>query len=332
LWAPRPGALPQTISASRPKLPRSPCLPACLPAVCLSVDLPAEKAWEAIISAPEVARGYSQQIVETEHLFKALLEQPAGLARRVLSKAGLNPTQVGYLNWWQLWVPGTGGGWRLRKQSGNAMQPAAFTCKQDGRPLLGCVLASPLRLHLPCPPSYPSSASRVVIHNALLQLLDRTDAFIRKQPKISGNYEQILGRSLEGLVNRAEELKVKWKVSRRGWLGGVGEWAWAGDEGNACLFAATHCWHVTSSAAWLPCRLSLPATAGRRLPACLPAQLLPKLLSKYCLLLPPAASCCLLLPTAAHCCGTCPIAAPAGPVCERGGAAAGDGGRPSLRC
>lgn len=34
------------------------------------------------------------QIVETEHLFKALLEQPNGLARRILSKAGLNPTQV----------------------------------------------------------------------------------------------------------------------------------------------------------------------------------------------------------------------------------------------
>ena len=26
---------------------------------------------------------------------KALLEQPNGLARRILSKAGLNPTQVG---------------------------------------------------------------------------------------------------------------------------------------------------------------------------------------------------------------------------------------------
>ncbi len=54
-----------------------------------------EKAWEAIISAPEVARGYSQQIVETEHLFKALLEQPNGLARRIMTKAGANPTQVG---------------------------------------------------------------------------------------------------------------------------------------------------------------------------------------------------------------------------------------------
>jgi hypothetical protein len=53
-----------------------------------------EKAWEAIISAPEIARNYSQQIVETEHLFKALLEQPNGLARRIMSKAGANPTQV----------------------------------------------------------------------------------------------------------------------------------------------------------------------------------------------------------------------------------------------
>ena len=34
----------------------------------------------------------SQQIVETEHLFKCLLEQPNGLARRILAKAGSNPT------------------------------------------------------------------------------------------------------------------------------------------------------------------------------------------------------------------------------------------------
>lgn len=46
------------------------------------------------MAAPEIARGYSQQLVETEHLFKALLEQPGGLARRVASKAGLNPTQL----------------------------------------------------------------------------------------------------------------------------------------------------------------------------------------------------------------------------------------------
>ena len=36
----------------------------------------------------------SQQIVETEHLFKALLEQPNGLARRIVAKAGSNPTEL----------------------------------------------------------------------------------------------------------------------------------------------------------------------------------------------------------------------------------------------
>eukprot|EP00889_Picochlorum_renovo_P008279 jgi/Picre1/35309/NNA_002771.t1 len=93
-----------------------------------------EKAWEAIVSAPEIARSNSQQIVETEHLFKALLEQPNGLARRILSKAGLNPTRV----------------------------------------------------------------------------LDKTEAFVKKQPKVSGNYEQVLGRSLENLITEAERLKKKW--------------------------------------------------------------------------------------------------------------------------
>ena len=34
------------------------------------------------------------QIVETEHLLKALLEQPNGLARRILAKAGANPSQL----------------------------------------------------------------------------------------------------------------------------------------------------------------------------------------------------------------------------------------------
>ncbi len=47
---------------------------------------------------------------------------------------------------------------------------------------------------------------------SLLQLLDKVDASIRKQPTVRGNYEQILGRSLESLVNRAEELKTKWQV------------------------------------------------------------------------------------------------------------------------
>jgi ATP-dependent Clp protease ATP-binding subunit ClpB len=93
-----------------------------------------EKAWEAIVSAPEIARDYSQQIVETEHLFKALLEQPNGLARRIITKAGLNPTRV----------------------------------------------------------------------------LEQTEAFVRKQPRVSGNYEQVLGRSLESAITEAERLKKKW--------------------------------------------------------------------------------------------------------------------------
>ena len=94
-----------------------------------------EKAWEAIVAAPEIAREYSQQIVETEHLFKALMEQPNGLARRILTKAGLNPTRV----------------------------------------------------------------------------LDKTEAFVRKQPRVTGNYEQVLGRSLESLITEAERMKKKWK-------------------------------------------------------------------------------------------------------------------------
>jgi ATP-dependent Clp protease ATP-binding subunit ClpB len=81
-----------------------------------------------------VARESSQQVVETEHLFKALLEQSNGLARRIATKAGLNPTR----------------------------------------------------------------------------LLDRTEAFIRRQPRVSGSAEQVLGRSLEALITGAEALKTKW--------------------------------------------------------------------------------------------------------------------------
>jgi ATP-dependent Clp protease ATP-binding subunit ClpB len=53
-----------------------------------------EKGWQAIVAAPEIASSYSQQIVETEHLLKALLEQPNGLARRIVSKAGSDPTRL----------------------------------------------------------------------------------------------------------------------------------------------------------------------------------------------------------------------------------------------
>ncbi|KAK2079455.1 Chaperone protein ClpB1 [Prototheca wickerhamii] len=93
-----------------------------------------EKAWEAIVGAPEIARSSSQQVVESEHLFKALLEQPNGLARRLVSKAGLQPTK----------------------------------------------------------------------------LLERVDAFIRRQPRVSGASEQVLGRSLEQAITRAQDLKQRW--------------------------------------------------------------------------------------------------------------------------
>eukprot|EP00775_Hariotina_reticulata_P013873 gene13873-13992_t len=94
-----------------------------------------DKAWQAIVAAPEVATEYSQQIVETEHLLKALLEQPNGLARRILSKAGSDPTR----------------------------------------------------------------------------LLDKTDAFIRRQPRVTGDTaQQVLGRNFESVVNGAMTLKGKW--------------------------------------------------------------------------------------------------------------------------
>ncbi|KAF3789886.1 hypothetical protein EJ110_NYTH17583 [Nymphaea thermarum] len=53
-----------------------------------------EMAWQAIVSSPEVAKASKQQIVETEHLMKALLEQKNGLARRIFSKAGVDNTRL----------------------------------------------------------------------------------------------------------------------------------------------------------------------------------------------------------------------------------------------
>uniref|UniRef100_A0A7N0TAS0 Clp R domain-containing protein n=1 Tax=Kalanchoe fedtschenkoi TaxID=63787 RepID=A0A7N0TAS0_KALFE len=53
-----------------------------------------EMAWEGIIGAVDAARVSKQQVVETEHLMKALLEQKDGLARRVFTKAGLDNTSV----------------------------------------------------------------------------------------------------------------------------------------------------------------------------------------------------------------------------------------------
>ena len=53
-----------------------------------------EMAWQAIVASPEVAKESKQQIVETEHLMKALLEQRNGLARRIFAKAGADNTSL----------------------------------------------------------------------------------------------------------------------------------------------------------------------------------------------------------------------------------------------
>jgi len=53
-----------------------------------------EMAWQAVVSAPEVAKESKHQIVETEHLMKALQEQKNGLARRIFAKAGVDDTAL----------------------------------------------------------------------------------------------------------------------------------------------------------------------------------------------------------------------------------------------
>ncbi|EEF36270.1 chaperone protein ClpB3, chloroplastic [Ricinus communis] len=53
-----------------------------------------ELAWQGIVSSPDVAKENKHQIVETEHLMKALLEQKNGLARRIFSKVGVDNTRL----------------------------------------------------------------------------------------------------------------------------------------------------------------------------------------------------------------------------------------------
>lgn len=53
-----------------------------------------EMAWEGVLGAVNAARDSKQQVVESEHLMKALLEQKDGLARRIFTKAGLDNTSV----------------------------------------------------------------------------------------------------------------------------------------------------------------------------------------------------------------------------------------------
>lgn len=51
-------------------------------------------AWDGVVGAVDAARSSKQQIVESEHLMKALLEQKDGLARRIFSKTGIDNTSV----------------------------------------------------------------------------------------------------------------------------------------------------------------------------------------------------------------------------------------------
>ena len=53
-----------------------------------------EQAWGAVVAAQGLAQEKRQQQLETEHLLLALLQQPQGLAVRILEKAGVNPTQL----------------------------------------------------------------------------------------------------------------------------------------------------------------------------------------------------------------------------------------------
>ena len=88
-----------------------------------------EKAWAAVVAAPEEARLFSHQIVETEHLMKSILEQKS-----------------------------------------DALGPKVMNALGEGK----------------------ASAA-----------LKYTIGFIRKQPRVSGDSAQVLGRHLEKLVDNA---------------------------------------------------------------------------------------------------------------------------------
>ncbi|WP_107668288.1 ATP-dependent chaperone ClpB [Cyanothece sp. BG0011] len=94
-----------------------------------------EKAWEAIVRTPDIAKQNSQQQIESEHLMKSLTEQE-GLATSVFNKANIS-------------VP---------------------------------------------------------------KLRDRTEDFIRRQPKVSNPGESVyLGRSLDSLLDRSETFRKEFE-------------------------------------------------------------------------------------------------------------------------
>ncbi|WP_017324209.1 ATP-dependent chaperone ClpB [Synechococcus sp. PCC 7336] len=91
-----------------------------------------EKAWAAIVRTPDIAKAAQHQQIHSEHLFRALLEDPNGLAANIFTKAGAN----------------------------------------------------------------------------FDKLRDRTDAFIARQPKVTGTSSSVyLGRSLDTLLDRAENYR-----------------------------------------------------------------------------------------------------------------------------
>ena len=53
-----------------------------------------EQAWAAVVAAQAIAQKQRHQQLETEHLFLALMQQPQGLAVRILEKAELVPSQL----------------------------------------------------------------------------------------------------------------------------------------------------------------------------------------------------------------------------------------------
>ncbi|MEA5534541.1 ATP-dependent chaperone ClpB [Crocosphaera sp. XPORK-15E] len=94
-----------------------------------------EKAWEAIVRTPDIAKQNSHQQIETEHLMKSLLEQE-GLAISIFNKANIS----------------------------------------------------------------------------VQKLRDRTDDFIRRQPKVSNPGESVyLGRSLDSLLDKSEQFRKEFE-------------------------------------------------------------------------------------------------------------------------
>lgn len=92
-----------------------------------------EKAWEAIVRTPDIAKQAQQQLLESEHLLKSLLEQD-GLATSIFNKLGID----------------------------------------------------------------------------VQRLRERTEAFISRQPKVIGSGSVYLGRSLDALLDRAEEYRKQY--------------------------------------------------------------------------------------------------------------------------